>query len=86
MSAQTCSICGRDPRGHLAPSDEGAIVCKGCVAELADRLEGRILLGMRCVCGEDGVGSPFPGGGAQCVSCFLAQCAREYPLLRGVFR
>jgi hypothetical protein len=50
-----CGVCHRDPRGFLAPSEDGTVVCKGCVLDIAERLEGSECKDPRpryCVCGE----------------------------------
>lgn len=48
MSAR-CSVCTRDPREYAAEHDGPEVICQGCVAGIADRLEGRPRI--RCVCG-----------------------------------
>jgi hypothetical protein len=50
VSASTCSICGRDPKGHLAPAENGEIVCLGCTAQLTATLLGKGPTA-HCVCG-----------------------------------
>jgi hypothetical protein len=64
MPTTLCSICGRDPRGHLAPSADGAIVCRGCVADVANELEGKSYP-KHCVCGGtiQTIIVGLPGGG-----------------------
>lgn len=45
-----CDICHRETRGHIAPSETGEVVCLGCVAAIANQLEGGRPEGF-CVCG-----------------------------------
>jgi hypothetical protein len=82
MSAQVqvCSICGRDPRRYLAEGAEN--VCRGCVAEIAARLEGDER--PRCVCGNPRGYTYFDDGRpdyhAECNECFTRRFVAEFRL------
>jgi hypothetical protein len=74
-----CTICGRDPREHVASEADEEVVCRGCVANIADQLEGGFRR-PRCVGGE---GYYVTEDGMFCYCCHLPPSDADFDFFYG---